>query len=302
MSTNDFQCIVKPVFFPEQTAVGVYLSGLRESGRRGMLHGLQVCAEIIEPGASAKRFNWAALRHEHVAALRIRLEELNYSASTINKTLSAVRGILKTCWRLGLMDGQDYLKAVDVKGITASGLASGRMLNPDELLALKLACETTRDRALLATMICGGLRRDEVVKLDRASFLNDSLLVAGKGGKSRLVPVPESASAAIKEWIAERGDEAGPLFMPVHRSGSILRRRMSAQGIYLALRQIGQRSGIAHFSPHDLRRTVASTLLERGADIATVANVLGHASIETTRIYDRRGEKAMRLATDLLTF
>jgi len=104
----------------------------------------------------------------------------------------------------------------------------------------------------------------------------------------------------MADWLGIRGNEPGPLFYPVNKGGNLQPRRMVNQGIYNAMIKRGKQAGVADFSPHDLRRTFISDMLDAGADIATVAGLAGHASVNTTAKYDRRPEQAKAKAAGLL--
>jgi integrase/recombinase XerD len=155
-----------------------------------------------------------------------------------------------------------------------------------------------RDRALLELLYATGARISEAVTLDvddlpvspaGAARPAASRLVrlAGKGGKERIVPVGKAALAAIEEWLvrarprmvaAGRGTPA--LFVNA-RGG-----RMSRQSGWAALQAAADRAGVtAHVSPHVLRHSFATHLLEGGADVRVVQELLGHASVTTTQIY-----------------
>jgi integrase len=278
-----------------------------------MAQALQHCAELLSAGRSdAASLDWARIRYPHVAALRTRLSEEGKRAATVNKALCAVRRVLRECWRLGLMSAEDYHRCADVEGIKASTVPTGRMLSADEVARLKEACDPgtpagSRDRALLAILARAGLRREEAVSLDLADFRDGpdggTLLVRGKGNKERLVPIANGTLQAVRDWIEVRGSEPGALLLPVRKGGAIGRERMTAQAVYVRLQAIAKRGGVADFTPHDLRRTAGSEMLDAGADLSVVADVLGHSSVDVTRrSYDRRGERAARRAASLLRF
>ncbi len=106
--------------------------------------------------------------------------------------------------------------------------------------------------------------------------------------------------AALEDWLALRGAWEGPLFVPVNKGGRLGRRRMTEQAVYGILHKRATEAGVDDLSPHDLRRTYVGDLLDRGADIATVQKLAGHADVSTTARYDRRGGAARRAAADLL--
>jgi site-specific recombinase XerD len=142
----------------------------------------------------------------------------------------------------------------------------------------------------------------EVVSLDLSDYdsLALRLVVRGKGNKERIVWVGSGADRALTDWLTVRGTDPGPLFWPVNKGGETTHRRMTSQAVYKRLQVRAAEAGVREFSPHDLRRTFVSDLLDAGADIATMAKMAGHANVQTTARYDRRPEEAKRRAAGLL--
>jgi len=291
----------------------VYLAGLSETGRRSQRRALDLAAEILgAPDCFA--LDWAKLRYAHVQALRTRLVERGYRPATINKTLVAVRQTLRQAWLLGLMNAQDYQLAREVKAVTGESTLAGRALTADEIGKLAAACKSdpgprgVRDLALLSCLYPGGLRRQEVVNLDLSDCTADyergrlviRLLVHGKRRKDRIVYLSNGAAQAIRAWLDLRGNDPGPLFWHVSKAERLVNRRLTTQAVYFALCERGKQAGLRHFSPHDLRRSVASDLIDAGTDIVTVAAHLGHEAITTTQKYDRRPEEARKKAISRL--
>src|SRR5262249_59503736 len=131
----------------------------------------------------------------------------------------------------------------------------------------------------------GGFRRAELVALDVTDYDRDAgrLRVVGKGNKERAVFVSNGARDALHAWLRVRGPAAGPLLLPVDRHGHVLPRRLTEQTVYDRLRSLAEYAG---------------ALLDAGGDLATVQAMLGHASPATTARYDRRGERAVRQASE----
>jgi len=287
--------------------VAVYLAGLGAGSRRAMRGALETIARFASDGRSdAVTFPWSHLRHEHVAAIRAELAE-RYAAATANRSLAALRGVLRSCWRLGLMDRETLDRAIDVPAVRGSTLPKGRAVTSGEMKAIFAACGTSpagrRDAALLSLMYGCGLRRAEVVALDVADLQVDSgeLTVRGKGGRERLVHLTNGGLQAVLDWLTVRGPVDGPLLPPVLKGGRIQHgQRMTASALYERLRRLGRSAGVPAFSPHDLRRTFVSDLLDAGADISTVQQLAGHAAVTTTQRYDRRPERVKRRAAEML--
>ena len=158
---------------------------------------------------------------------------------------------------------------------------------------------------MLGLLYAAGLRRAELVALDLADYNGDTgeLKVRGKGNRERLLFVNNGAADALADWLHVRGDEPGPLFLPVNKGGVIQQgRRLVEQSVYDMVRRRAAQADVEPPSPHDLRRTFVSDLLDRGADISTVQQLAGHANVQTTARYDRRGDEAKRKAVGLLHY
>ena len=294
----------------DQNPALVYLASLGPSSRRTMRSALDTIARLVSGGeATAETLPWHTLRRQHSAAVRAALAS-RYGVRTANRMLAALRGVLREALELGLMDAESFQRASRIKTIRGKPAPAGRALEREELRALFASCaggETAasidvRDAALLAVLYGAGLRRAEVVQLDVNDLAMESgaLVVHGKGNKVRLAYVPESGRPLLLAWLSRRGAEVGPLFLPVQKDGALAWRRLTEGAIYKILERRARVASVPHFSPHDCRRTFIGDLLDAGADMSTVKELAGHASIETTARYDRRGERAKRSAADLL--
>ena len=321
----------------DQNAAAVYIASLpAETGRRTQAQALRVIAQTL--GADLDRVNWGALRYQHTAALRAKIAQ-NYSPASSNKILSALRQTLKQAWLLGQMTAEEYSRAIELEPVTGETLPAGRELSQGEILALMNTCQEdpnqnagTRDAAIIALMYAAGFRRNEVVKLSVENYDAETgkLVLTGKPNKQRTAYITNGAAAALQDWLTIRRNEPGPLFVEVNKGGKVLIERQSmvvkptrkvggvdvpnkkagqtiyrggaltSQAIYNMLAKRAREAGIRNFSPHDVRRTFISHLLDAGADIATVSKMAGHANIQTTARYDRRPEEAKRKAAELL--
>lgn len=278
----------------------VYLSGLAGVGRTTMTSTVSRIAEIMGLGPWID-VPWHMLKYEHVMALRTKLTE-TYAPATVNKYLCAVRGIAREAWRLGQMDAKTYQRIADIKGVNGTSLPAGRALEGREIDAL-MEVSDIRDMAIVAVGYMG-LRRAEIVRLnmedveERDGYI---LRVVGKRNKQRIVYLVGEYADALREWIRIRGEEPGPLFWRRTLEGEFTKKRLSGEGIRFIIVKRAKEAGLDHTTPHDLRRTLVSDLLDKGVDISTVAAIVGHDSLRTTQRYDRRGEAAKRKAMEALT-
>lgn len=155
-----------------------------------------------------------------------------------------------------------------------------------------------RDRAILETLYGTGCRVSELVDLDvhDVDFETNTAIVTGKGNKQRLVPIGSFAARAIGQWLPDRlelripGADPGALFLTARGN------RLSRQSVWRIVRSTGASVGIAHqhLSPHVLRHSAATHMVEGGADLRTIQELLGHASLSTTQVYTRVSPEHLR--------
>lgn len=302
----------------DQNPAAVYLASLTsEKSRRTMSNALRTITAMLtyrsldEVGyEDMLQVRWDKLRYQHTSAIRALLVD-EYSPATVNRMLSALRGTIKEAWRLGLMSAEAYQRATDIQNVKSETLPAGRELSQGEILALVEACKTdespagVRDAAIIGVLYTCGLRRSELVSVQHKDFDSESGRMAirrGKGRKQRTVYVRGGAYKALSAWLSICIDTDGPIFVPVLKNGKIQYGGLVSQSVYDMLKKRALQAGVKNFSPHDLRRTFVSDMLERGVDIATVADIAGHSSVNTTRRYDRRPEETKRKAADRLFF
>ena len=174
----------------------------------------------------------------------------------------------------------------------------------DELLALPLQVPThkqtlpwmpLRDAAILELFYSCGLRISELRGLDvkDVDFHGESVRVTGKGAKERLVPIGGPALSALQRYLREAVVTNGPIFLGKSRT------RITQQAIDLLLKKYLKLSSIPFkISPHKLRHSFATHLLDAGADLRSVQSLLGHASLSTTQIYTHVTKERLRSAYD----
>jgi site-specific recombinase XerD len=153
----------------------------------------------------------------------------------------------------------------------------------------------------MAVAYGAGLRRFEIAALSVGDWdqAEQSIKIKhGKGDKTRTVYLGDSGRRCLDKWLALRpeAEPASPLFCPVNKGGRIVEKQMTDQAIYNMLEKRRLQASVKAFSPHDMRRSFISDLLDSGADVSAVAGLAGHASLNTTMKYDRRGERAKKSA------
>lgn len=235
--------------------------------------------------------------------------------ATVNKHITALKGVLRESWRLGYLTADDHARIQDsLMVLKHTALPKGRMLQRAELQKMFEACARdaragrpsgVRDAAVLALMAGCGLRRSEPVALQLGDYAGagaerEVVVRGGKGRKDRTVPVGRGTREALDAWVTIRGDAPGPLLYAVTKGGVVEPRAVSTQALWKVVEKRARQARLSPATPHDLRRTFASALLDAGADLGVVQDLMGHQDPATTRKYDRRGELAKRRAVEIV--
>jgi integrase/recombinase XerD len=220
------------------------------------------------------------------------LNDRGLSRSSIGRKLASIRGLHRFLVAEGLRDTDPTILLQTPK----LGDPLPKALNVDEAIALVESPDLTslkgrRDSALLEFLYGTGSRVSEATGLDltRVDLADAIAIVVGKGSKQRLVPLGGKAVEAFERWLPDRlevvrRDQRGdPMFT------SVRGRRISRQAVFDIVREAANKAGIKpdKVSPHVLRHSAATHMVERGADLRTVQELLGHATISTTQIYTR---------------
>lgn len=242
----------------------------------------------------------STLSEESYSRFLHHLGNSNLSQKSITRVISALRGYSKFLRR---SDSESFLVPHQRK---QPPKRLPKALSLDTIRSLIQGCRDDsigiRDRALIELFYSAGLRVSEAVRLDLADFRAKDevshtrfIKVLGKGAKERLVPVGSYAVEAIEEYLVRsrptlsKGKVTSALFLNSHGE------RLTRQGIWHILQEASHRGALAEtVSPHQLRHSFATHLLENGADVRSVQELLGHANVTTTQIYTMVTREGLR--------
>ncbi|WDE14262.1 tyrosine-type recombinase/integrase [Thalassomonas haliotis] len=289
----------------------IYLLSLQSAQSRvTMASLLNVVAYKLQQKKTHQQVDWSQLNYEQILILLSDLSQQGKSPATINVYLSALKGVAREAWRKKLIDVESYQHIKEINRIKGSRSSKGRALELDELNQLIDYCMgqegvlAMRDAAVIALVYGAGLRRHEAAglmlsDLDRSS---GTIKVLGKGNKERINALHNRILEIVEVYLEERLTAPGPLFLRARKGNRLINEPISGQTIYDIIIRRYKEAGLKRLTPHDLRRTFATKLLEGGEDVFLVQDLMGHSSVETTKNYDRRSEKARKKAAKALPF
>ena len=232
---------------------------------------------------------WSAVSRDDLVSFLIFLKEKRYANSTVARRTAAIKSLFEYLMaeNIVLSNPTEHLDSPKVDRFLPKAIS---VMQVDELLELPLTTggpEGLRDKAMIELLYATGVRVSELVALN----VHDVDLVAqhirciGKGNKERMLPMVGTATTAIEEYLdmgrgqIGRSAEEKALFLN-HRG-----KRLTRQGFWLIWKGYAERLGLHDLTPHTLRHSFATHMLNNGADLRAVQELLGHASISTTQIY-----------------
>ncbi len=248
-----------------------------------------------------EKIGWAGIDEETVVRFIHRESRGGLSARSQARMISSLRSFFKFL----VMSG--FLKKDPARRLSSPStwLSLPKVLTVGEVE--KLLCtppetklDGLRDRAMLEVLYGAGLRVSELISLKSVEInLEEGFLICrGKGGKERIVPLGQSGAHSVKRYLLE----VRPLLVKTPSEFLFLTRRglpFTRQGLWKLLRKYAGEAGIAtKISPHVLRHSFATHLLERGADLRSVQLMLGHSQITTTQIYTHVSRERLRRVYD----
>lgn len=231
----------------------------------------------------------APLRKITVYHLRAYLMDMR-NKGTADSTVEGTREILCAFFgwlhKEGLIEGNPCANLSPIKCAKVVRLPFSDI----EIERIKETCKTVRDKAIVSFLLSTGCRVSEMCELNRddIDFAAGECIVHGKGNKERTVYINSVAMMNLKRYLTARGDSNQALFIGQRKN------RITPHGVRAMLKVIEEKSGVENVHPHRFRRTLATSLINRGMPIQEVAAILGHDKIDTTMRYvyiDRRSLK-----------
>jgi integrase/recombinase XerD len=261
--------------------------GLADNSFNSYLHDLKVYSEFL---LSSKINSFRDAKSDNISSFLNNLDELGIGATSRTRYLSSVRGI----HRFLLATAKTNSNPADIVDMPKSGRKLPDTLSINQVEQILSNPDTSkpagvRDKAMLETMYACGLRVSELITIKQRDIIDDIEIVRviGKGNKERIVPI---GSEALK-WINIYRHSVRLLFLKGHNTDDVLflnqrGKPLTRMGFWKILDKYARHSGLeVHVHPHMLRHSFATHLLEGGADLRIVQEMLGHSDISTTQIY-----------------
>tara|TARA_B110000211_G_scaffold156963_1_gene177825 strand:- start:1332 stop:2255 length:924 start_codon:yes stop_codon:yes gene_type:complete len=253
-------------------------------------------------------FDWTTLTYQKITLLKSQYIKKGLSPNSINTYLALIKGVCREAWKTDMITTDSYMLIKEIKRVKSVKLCSGRSLHHEEIREIVTYFQKLkspigyRNAAIFALIYGAGLRVAELCNLTLSNYDGENLSIIGKGNKEAIIPIPSFIRTIFDKWLGVLNKNDGFIFVRIARYGVIHQNNISPKSVRYVCNLARDALSISHFSPHDLRRSFATNLIETGVDLFTVQNLMRHTSMETTKRYDMRGEKTKRTAVELLPF
>jgi integrase/recombinase XerD len=254
-----------------------------------------------EAARKGEQASWADFDRQRILSYLLQLQEKRYAETTRARKIAAARSFFKFLVSEGIVkkDPTENMESLNV------GRSLPRPISVDQVRALldqparQSTPEARRDSAMLQLLYASGMRVSELVSLNVSDVntTDGDVRCLGKGNKERIIPIHAKAAGIVQDYILEgrprlrRRDSEQALFL--NRRGE----RLTRQGFWQILKEYARAAGIdAEVTPHTLRHSFATHMLNRGADLRAVQELLGHANISTTQVYTHLTTEHVRRA------
>jgi integrase len=249
---------------------------------------------MLKHGKTLEDIDWSMVTASDLELLQRKLL-LHNKPSTVRNKIGVVRSLLRRVYARGEMPRRQYEAFSLIARLPkSSAAATGRMLEPEVFARIWPALDHTTPRgrlegAVIFALVTTGMRVGELTNLKVTDYSKPTLYITNT---KTYIPRDVRASGVLQELLEKHMLDHDPecpwLFQGVGENCHA--GQLNRDKVAFMLEKLARRADIAEFTPHDLRRTVASTLLANHVDVCTVAKVLGHRNVQTTQGYDRRPE------------
>ncbi len=286
--------------------IKLYLNGLAASGRRSCYSQLNTVRQVLNWPKPLEEQPFHLLSYSQLEMLKVQMLNQGQARKTINRAIQLIKGIVNAAYSLELISHKDLMRIKSVKSVKNQSSDKGQALSPENInkllkeMKMKSDWVGIRDLAIFTMLLSTGIRRTELCNLELADYISEVgqiLIRSGKGGKFRRQFLPKWSISSIEQWLRIRGSNQGPLFLA---RGCF--KGLSSDALYRLVVKRTKTILNRRYTPHDLRRTYITELLNSGADVLTVSRMAGHANVSTTQLYDKRGIEAQIQAAQALDF
>lgn len=263
---------------------------------------VQLVGYLVQERQMEEAPDWRKIDRDIIIGYILHLREREYASSTVARKIAALKSFFHFLFQTGFL-ADDPTATLDSPRVKKR---LPRPVSPEDIERLLTTPEgespkALRDRALLELLYATGMRVTELISLDLGSVDMDTGTVRcyGKGAKERLMPIHSRAVKALRLYLEKgrpgflRDDEERALFLNPRG------RRLTRQGLWLIVKQYAERAGLSELiTPHTLRHSFATHMLNRGANLRNVQHLLGHASLATTQVYTHVSKEGLREVYD----